>query len=242
MPLIGDQAPAFKANTTNGPINFPADYKGKWVILFSHPSDFTPVCTTEFVMFQSMLEEFRALNTEVIGLSVDSIASHIAWLRTIEEKIEFKGIKGKPITFALIEDVTMNVSRLYGMMQPNASATKPVRAVFFIDPKGVVRALVYYPASTGRNFDELKRVLISLQTGDKFDVSTPADWWPGDEVVVGAPSTCMAADKRAKDKSVRCEDWFLAFKKLSKEELKKGLLKTKPVAKAKKAAKRRAKK
>ena len=161
MPLIGDAAPAFTAKTTQGDINFPADYKGKWVILFSHPADFTPVCTTEFMTFASMADEFKALNTELVGLSVDSLYAHIAWLRRIQE-IEWKNFKNVEVKFPLIEDIKMDVSSLYGMIQPSQSTTQAVRAVFVIDPKGIIRTILYYPLSTGRNFDEIKRIILAL--------------------------------------------------------------------------------
>ena len=196
MPRIGDLAPAFQAVTTQGTINFPADYKGKWVILFSHPADFTPVCTSEFMTFASMQKEFEALNTQWVGLSVDGLYSHIAWLRTIKEKIEYKGMKNVEVTFPLIEDITMNVANMYGMLQPGESSTKAVRAVFFIDPKGVIRALIYYPLALGRNFDELKRVIIGLQTADNFSVALPADRRPGDDVIVPTAGSCGVAKER----------------------------------------------
>ena len=164
MPLIGDEAPAFKAHTTQGPIEFPKDYAGKWVILFSHPADFTPVCTTEFMTFATMMPEFKALNCELIGLSIDSHFAHIAWLRTIKEKIKYKNMANVEVTFPLIADVKMEVAKRFGMVQPAASDTQAVRAVFLIDPKGKVRALLYYPLSNGRNFPELKRLLIALQS------------------------------------------------------------------------------
>ena len=163
MPRIGDQAPVFDAVTTQGKIHFPLDFNGKWIILFSHPSDFTPVCTSEFVTFGAMTEEFKALNCQLIGLSVDGLYSHIAWLRTIREKIEYKGKKNVEVQFPLIADVTMEVAHLYGMIQPRESSTNAVRAVFYIDPQGIIRAIIYYPLALGRNFDELKRVLIGLQ-------------------------------------------------------------------------------
>ena len=181
MPLLGDIAPSFVANTTQGEIHFPEDYKGKWVILFSHPGDFTPVCTTEFMTFASMLEEFKALNTELVGLSVDSVHSHIAWLRRIQE-LEWKDIVHPQVTFPLIDDVSMNVAVKYGMLQPNQSNTQAVRAVFIIDPESKIRTILYYPLSTGRNFDEIKRIIQALQKTDKDGVATPADWRPGDRL------------------------------------------------------------
>ena len=157
MPRIGEKAPEFQAVTTQGNINFPNDYQGKWVILFSHPADFTPVCTTEFMTFAKMEKEFNDLNCNLVGLSVDGLYSHIAWLRTIKEKIQFRDMKNIEVQFPLIEDITMEVAKKYGMIQPGESSTKAVRAVFFIDPKGIIRAIIYYPLSLGRNFDELKR-------------------------------------------------------------------------------------
>jgi peroxiredoxin (alkyl hydroperoxide reductase subunit C) len=217
LPLIGDAAPAFEAETTQGRIRFPEDYKGKWVILFSHPADFTPVCTTEFMTFAAMQEEFRSLNCELVGLSIDSTFSHIAWLRTIKEKVQYRDMKNIEVTFPVISDLTMDVSRLYGMLQPAASTTQAVRAVFLIDPESKVRALLYYPLTNGRNFQELKRLLIALQTSDRYKVATPADWQPGEEVIVPPPGSCGAAKERmaAADPSVRCVDWFLCFKKLN---------------------------
>lgn len=213
LPLIGDPAPAFTAVTTQGTINFPADYKGKWVILFSHPADFTPVCTTEFMTFASMYEEFQALNTELVGLSIDSIYAHIAWLRKIQE-IEWKGMKNLEVKFPVIEDISMNVARKYGMVQ-SQSTTQAVRAVFVIDPKGIVRTIIFYPASLGRNFDEIKRVVLALQKADKDQVATPADWRPGQDVIVPSPGTCGTAKERMADTSedLNCVDWFLCFKK-----------------------------
>ena len=221
MPRIGDPAPAFTAVTTQGQINFPADYTGKWVILFSHPADFTPVCTSEFMTFATMQNEFKALNCELVGLSVDGLYSHIAWLRTIKEKIEYKGMKNVEVTFPLIEDITMEVAKKYGMIQPGESNTKAVRAVFFIDPKGIVRAMIYYPLSMGRNFDELKRAVIAMQTADKFQIATPADWRPGDDVIVPTAGSCGTAKDRmdGKDPDVTCYDWFFCTKKLPKEKV-----------------------
>jgi peroxiredoxin (alkyl hydroperoxide reductase subunit C) len=216
MPRIGDPAPSFRAVTTQGEINFPADYAGKWVILFSHPADFTPVCTSEFITFASMQEEFAAYNTHLVGLSVDGLYSHIAWLRTIKEKIAFKGMRDVEVTFPLIEDITMEVARRYGMIMPGEDSTKAVRAVFVIDPKGVVRTVIYYPLSLGRNFDELLRVVKALQTADHFEVATPADWRPGDRVIVPPAGSCGTAAERmdAHVDGVECEDWFFCTKEL----------------------------
>jgi peroxiredoxin 2/4 len=215
MPRIGDKAPEFKAITTQGDINFPSDYDGKWVILFSHPADFTPVCTSEFMTFAKMEPEFNALNCQLVGLSIDGLYSHIAWLRTIKEKIEFKGMKNIEVKFPLIEDITMEVATKYGMIQPGESSTKAVRAVFFIDPKGIIRAIIYYPLSIGRNFDELKRALIAMQTADKHSIATPADWQPGDDVIVPTAGSCGVAKERMENEDeMTCYDWFFCTKPL----------------------------
>lgn len=221
MPRIGDKAPEFKAITTQGNINFPTDYKGKWIILFSHPADFTPVCTSEFMTFAKRESEFSALNCQLVGLSIDGLYSHIAWLRTIKEKIEFKGMKNVEVNFPLIEDITMEVANKYGMIQPGESSTKAVRAVFFIDPKGVIRAIIYYPLSLGRNFDELKRALIAMQTADTYNIATPADWQPGDDVIVPPAGSCGVAKDRmeTKETGITCYDWFFCTKKLSIEQV-----------------------
>jgi peroxiredoxin (alkyl hydroperoxide reductase subunit C) len=190
MPRIGDPAPTFTANSTQGAVNFPGDYAGKWVIFFSHPADFTPVCTSEFITFASMQEQFAAYNTQLVGLSVDGLYSHIAWLRTIREKITYRDMSGVDVTFPLVDDITMEVAKRYGMIMPGEDSTKAVRAVFVIDPKGVIRAIIYYPLSLGRNFDELLRVIKALQTADHFAVATPADWRPGDRVIVPTAGSC----------------------------------------------------
>ena len=221
MPRIGDPAPSFTAATTQGDINFPSDYVGRWVILFSHPADFTPVCTTEFMTFASMHEEFAAYNTDLVGLSVDGLYSHIAWLRTIKDKIAFGGMRDVEVTFPLIDDVSMQVAQKYGMIMPGEDSTKAVRAVFVIDPKAVIRAIIYYPLSTGRNFDELLRVVKALQTADHFEVATPADWRPGDAVIVPPAGSCGTAKDRmtgAVD-DVECEDWFFCTKQLPADEV-----------------------
>lgn len=225
MPRIGEKAPSFTAVTTQGKINFPEDYSGKWAILFSHPADFTPVCTTEFMTFAKLNSEFEALNCQLVGLSVDGLFSHIAWLRNIKEKIEYKGMKNMEVTFPLIEDISMNVANLYGMIQPGNSTTSAVRAVFFVDPKGYIRTIMYYPSSLGRNFEEIKRVLIGLQTVDAFSVALPADWKPGEEVIVPPAGSCGAAKERVEsvEEGVTCHDWYLCTKKISKEEIEKKL-------------------
>jgi peroxiredoxin 2/4 len=229
MPRIGDKAPSFKAVTTQGPIDFPAQYAGGWVILFSHPADFTPVCTSEFMTFATLDGKFNEANCKLVGLSVDGLFSHIAWLRTIKEKIEYKGMKNVEVKFPLIEDISMEVAKKYGMIQPEESTTKAVRAVFFIDPKGIIRAIIYYPASLGRNFDEIYRALIAMQTADEFSIATPADWRPGDDVIVPPASTSGAAKERMEAKGdMKCYDWFFCTKKLDKETIMNKILKKKP--------------
>lgn len=229
MPRIGDKAPSFQAITTQGKIDFPKDYKGEWVILFSHPADFTPVCTSEFMTFAKLADKFAKANCKLVGLSIDGLYSHIAWLRTIKDKIKFKDMKNMEVKFPLIEDITMEVAKKYGMIQPGESETKAVRAVFFIDPKGFIRAIIYYPLSLGRNFDELYRVIIALQTADAFAVATPADWNPGDDVIISPASSCGVAEDRmvAKDDGLQCEDWFFCTKKLDKEAVLNKVLQNK---------------
>jgi len=228
MPRIGEKAPEFKAVTTQGEIEFPKQYKGSWVILFSHPADFTPVCTSEFMTFATLEKKFNEANCKLVGLSVDGLYSHIAWLRTIKEKINYNGMKDVEVTFPLIEDITMEVATKYGMIQPGESNTKAVRAVFVIDPKGIIRTIIYYPLSLGRNFDELYRVLIALQTADAFSIATPADWRPGDDVIVPTAGSCgVAKDRMSGKEDMTCHDWFFCTKKLTKEEIEKKILKKK---------------
>jgi len=182
MPRIGERAPDFQALTTQGPLSM-SDLKGQWVVLFSHPGDFTPVCTTEFVALARLAEEFAKRNVKLVGLSVDSIHSHLAWLRNIEEKL---GVK---IPFPVIADVDMKVANKFGMIQPEASTTAAVRALFVIDPEGFIQALIYYPLQTGRSTDEILRLVDALQTTYQHHVATPADWRPGEKVIVPPPLT-----------------------------------------------------
>ena len=227
LPLIGDKAPAFKALTTTGTINFPEDYEGKWVLLFSHPSDFTSVCTTEFMTLASIQEEFDKINVSLIGLSVDSLYSHIAWVRAIED-LEWKDMKNIKIKFPVIADLNTKVATKYGMLQPNVSSTQAVRAVFVIDPAGIVRSITYYPLTTGRNFDEIMRMIKALQKSDADHCSTPANWQPGDDVIVPAPTTVEGAEEAMDEAAGNSEndtaetgdiyalDWFLRFRKENK--------------------------
>ena len=213
MPMIGDPAPEFRAITTMGKVDFPADYKGSWVVLFSHPADFTPVCTTEFIGFSKMAEEFAEINTKLIGLSIDSLHSHLAWSRSIED-IDLDGNGTVKVKFPIIADISMAVAKKYGMLQTVAK-TQTVRAVFIIDPDGYIRTILYYPMSTGRNLPEIKRIILALQKHDEDNVSTPANWQPGDKVVVGAPLTLEAAEERmgSKDEDMVVYDWYLTMKK-----------------------------
>ena len=228
MPRIGDPAPAFTARTTQGDISFPGDYAGEWVILFSHPADFTPVCTSEFMTFASMEDDFRRYNTRLVGLSVDGLYSHIAWLRTIQEKMVFRDLKNVEVTFPLIDDVSMDVARRYGMIMPGEATTQAVRAVFVVDPVGVVRAIVYYPLSLGRNFDELLRMVVALQTADEFGVATPADWRPGEPVIVPPPGSCGTAKERmdGEVEGVECVDWFFCTKDLPEAVIEEKLVRS----------------
>lgn len=207
LPRIGSPAPKFEAVTTHG-IKSLDDYKGKWVILFSHPADFTPVCTTEFIGFQEIYPQLREMNTELLGLSIDSVHSHIAWVRNIEEKF------GTKIEFPVIADLSMDVAGKYGMIMPEESSTEASRAVFVIDDQQVVRAIIYYPLSTGRNMDEMVRLVRALQTTDEHQVATPADWQEGDKVIVPPAATQEEADKRMKDESMDCVDFYFCKKDL----------------------------
>ncbi len=206
LPRLNEPAPDFSAITTHGPKKL-SDYKGKWLILFSHPADFTPVCTTEFAAFSRLYPEFQKRNCELLGLSIDSNFSHIAWARNIEQ------IFGVKVPFPIIADIDMKVSSVYGMVHPAASSTQAVRAVFFIDEGGILRAMLYYPMNVGRNFDEIIRLLDGLQTSAREGVACPADWRPGDKVVVPPPQTAAAADERLQA-GYECKDWYLCFRDL----------------------------
>ncbi|HVA65083.1 MAG TPA: peroxiredoxin [Terriglobales bacterium] len=209
LPRINEPAPDFEVKSTHGMIRL-SDYKGKWVMLFSHPADFTPVCSTEFMAFAHRFPEFQALNVQPIGVSIDSVFSHIAWVRSMEETGNVK------IPFPIIADLDMKVAQSFGMIHPGTSDTAPVRAVFFIDPKQVIRAILYYPQSTGRSVDELLRVFDALQTTDANGVSTPADWKRGGAVVMPPPQTQADAEKRVADRSLHVKQWYLAEKTLEK--------------------------
>ena len=207
LPRLNAPAPDFTAKTTHGTIKL-SDYKGKWVVLFSHPADFTPVCTTEFIAFAKKNDDFKKINTQVIGLSIDSIFSHLAWVRNIKDNF------GVEIPFPVIEDLKMNVAHLYGMIHPGAADTSAVRAVFVIDDKGILRAMVYYPLSNGRSIDEIYRLVVALQTTDKNGIATPENWHPGDKVIVPPPQTQEAAAKR-QGEGYDYTDWYFSKKSLS---------------------------
>ena len=208
MPRIGDMAPDFDAVTTIGNLKFSDYNKGSWVILFSHPADFTPVCTTEMSGFALESDFFEQHNTKLMGLSIDSIHAHIAWVNAVDEKT------GVLFKFPIIADLDMKVAKLYGMLQPGESETAAVRAVFIIDPTGKIRLIMYYPLNVGRNMDEIKRTLLALQTSDEYKVAMPLNWQPGDKVIVGAPKTLEALAERKADKSLEQVDWYLAKKSL----------------------------
>jgi peroxiredoxin (alkyl hydroperoxide reductase subunit C) len=205
---LNGPAPDFEANTTHGPIRLSTWERGKWVILFSHPADFTPVCTTEFIEFAKRWPEFEKRNVALLGCSVDSVYSHIAWLRNIEEKFRVS------IPFPVIADLDQKVSRLYGMIHEPSAVTATVRCVFFIDPKRTIRAMIYYPLNVGRNFDEILRVVDALQAVDRHGVACPANWRPGEEVIVPPPTTMAGAAERASDKSLSVTDWYFSKRRL----------------------------
>jgi peroxiredoxin (alkyl hydroperoxide reductase subunit C) len=206
MPIIGEPAPEFSAVTTHGPLKL-SDFRGKWVILFSHPADFTPVCTTEFMAFSKVNEELGSLNVQLLGLSIDSVHSHLAWVRNVKEKM------GVEIPFPIIADLDMKVATLYGMIHPGQSSTATIRTVFFIDPEGIMRAMIYYPLSNGRYIPEMIRLIKALQTTDKYGIATPANWQPGDKVVVPSPKT-QAEMARRLEEGYECKDWYLCFREL----------------------------
>jgi len=206
FPRLNEKAPAFNAVTTHG-AKTNEDYNGKWLVLFSHPADFTPVCTTEFIAFAKRAEEFKSINTELLGLSIDSHYSHLAWVRNIKEKFAIE------IPFPIIADLDMKVAKSYGMIHPGAADTSAVRATFIIDDKGILRAMVYYPMSNGRSIDEFVRLVKALQTSDANGVATPENWQPGDKVIVPPPATADAAEARMQE-GHECVDWYFCKKEL----------------------------
>jgi len=204
LPRIGEPAPTFEAITTHGTIRL-TDYEGNWLILFSHPADFTPVCTTEFVAFAQIYPTLQARGVELLGLSIDSVYAHIAWMRNIEEKL------GVHIPFPVIADLNKEVATRYGMVMPGESATETARCVFVIYPKGILRAMIYYPLTIGRNMQEILRLIDALQTSDEYHVAMPANWQPGEHVIVPAPATQEAAAERLRA-GYECVDWYLCKK------------------------------
>ncbi|MGM0535016.1 MAG: peroxiredoxin [Pseudomonadota bacterium] len=206
MPQLNRPAPDFTAKTTHGEKSL-SDYKGRWLVLFAHPADFTPVCTTEFSAFATRADQFKELDTELLGLSIDSVHAHIAWTRSIKENF------GIEIPFPIIADLSMQVANAYGMIQPGASDTAAVRATFVIDPEGILRAMVYYPMSNGRSVDEILRLVKALQTSDANGVATPENWQPGDQVIVPPPATDAEAEAR-KDQGYDYVDWYFCKKDL----------------------------
>jgi peroxiredoxin (alkyl hydroperoxide reductase subunit C) len=209
LPRLGQLAPPFQAETTHGTLRL-EDFKGSWLILFSHPADFTPVCTTEFIEFAKIAPDLRRRGVELLGLSIDSTYSHIAWVRNIEQHFKVT------IPFPVIADLNKEVATLYGMIMPGESKTETSRCLFVIDPNQVVRAMIYYPLTTGRNMDEILRLIDALQTTDKHGVATPANWRPGDQVIVPPPRTIEAAAERADMPGITCTDWYFAKRDLPK--------------------------
>lgn len=206
LPQLNKPAPAFEAVTTDG-VKKLSDYQGKWLVLFSHPADFTPVCTTEFMAFAKRADDFKAINTELLGLSIDSHYAHLAWIRNIKEKFDVE------IPFPIIADLDMKVASAYGMVHPGAADTSAVRATFIIDDKGILRAMVYYPMTNGRSIDEFVRLVTALQTSDANKVATPEGWQPGDKVIVPPPATAEAAEARIAE-GYECTDWYFCKKSL----------------------------
>ena len=206
FPRLNEPAPAFKVNTTHGERSLD-DYKGKWLILFSHPADFTPVCTTEFIAFAKAADTFKRMNCELLGLSIDSIYSHLAWMQSIKNSF------GVEIPFPIIDDIKMDVARSYGMIHPGAADTQAVRATFFIDPEGKLRAMVYYPMSNGRSIDEFVRLRTAMQTSDAHKVATPEGWTSGCDVIVPPPKTPAAIEAR-KSEGYAMKDWYFSTRAL----------------------------
>jgi len=206
LPRLKEPAPAFEARTTHGPRKL-SDYSGRWLVLFSHPADFTPVCTTEFIGFARAYSQFQDLNCDLLGLSIDSNYAHLAWVRNIREKF------GVEIPFPIIEDLSMKVAHAYGMIQPGASDTSAVRATFVIDDHGILRAMVYYPMTNGRSVEEFLRLVKALQTSDTHGVATPENWKPGEQVIVPPPADAAAADQRMHE-GYDYTDWYFCKKSL----------------------------
>lgn len=207
LPRLNEPAPDFEQNSTHGPIKL-SDFRGKWVVLFSHPADFTPVCTTELTEFARRAPEFEKLGVQLIGLSIDSVYSHIAWIRNMQEHFNVK------VTYPLVADLDMKVAQRYGMVHPGASSTATVRCVFVIDDEGILRAMVYYPLTNGRSVDEILRIVQALQLNKKQGVATPEGWKPGDKVIIPPPTTLKDAEARTADKTLQVTDWYFSKKQL----------------------------
>ena len=214
IPMLGDSAPSFTAKTTEGNLNFPDDYFGKWKILFSHPADFTPVCSTEILELAEMQDEFKKLNAQLLVLSTDGLGSHIEWIKSLES-IQKNEEKKVGINFPLVPDVGLEISKKYGMIHSRMSATKTVRGVFIINPENKICAIFFYPSTTGRNLQEIKRTLIALQESDRRDVLTPANWQPGDDFLIDSPASVEESEKmsRKNDPSLYSKDWYLWYQK-----------------------------
>ncbi len=200
LPRLDEPAPYFEARSTQGLVKL-SDYKGKWLVFFSHPADFTPVCASEFVAFAKRSAEFRELNCELLGLSIDSVYAHLAWRESIKDRF------GVAIDFPIIDDVSMQVARLYGLAQTVDGHTAAVRALFIIDDRGVLRAMIWYPVTTGRSVEEVLRVVRALQTADRHQVVTPEGWKPGDKTVEVPPDTVADTDAK-RDITFGCVDWY----------------------------------
>jgi peroxiredoxin (alkyl hydroperoxide reductase subunit C) len=215
IPLLGERAPSFTAQSTMGEISFPQDYYGKWTIIFSHPADFTPVCTSEILTLASMQEELKKMDAEIVVVSTDGINSHIEWIRSIES-IEYNGLGKQKINFPLVSDANLNISRKYGMVEANSGRTNNIRGVFIIDPEDKIQSINFYSVRTGRNLDEIVRILQALQVSEKYDVLTPVNWKPGDQVMIPAPPTLEAAEKlKAKnDPNLEMVTWYMWLKTL----------------------------
>lgn len=215
IPLLGEKTPEFKVKTTTGMLNFPQDYFNKWKILFSHPADFTPVCSSEILELAAMQEEFDKLNAKLMVLSTDGLGSHLAWIQSLEQ-IPYPDDKTVKINFPLIPDPDLSISRKFGMLHSYTSSTRDVRGVFIIDPNDKIAAIFFYPMNVGRNIEEIKRTLEALQTVEKYDVLTPANWEPGEKVLVHSPTTQQEAEKMMKNKrsNLTYLAWYMWFKAL----------------------------
>lgn len=219
---LGESAPHFTADSTLGTINFPEDYSGKWVVLFSHCSDFTPVCTSECMAFADLSKEFERYNCAIVGLSPCSIDSHRKWIESIEKNIQYRRLKRVKINFPLIDDQSLRITKLYGIMPSpkDNNGRFPVRALFFIDPEGTVQAINYFPRSVGMSFDEIKRIMLALQTSHSFNVMTPADWKLGDDIILPPAMYCVSREQEtARRKEQGYQDWYFCSQPLPKEKI-----------------------